>query len=104
MLLNKTLHAQQRRVLSRARAEVQVFKGKDIENIKMGLEQNKCVCLRSCIEETLHMMPPVPGTLRRVVCPGGASIDGHRIPAGMEVSVDTYSILHNPKYYPEPYK
>jgi cytochrome P450 len=50
------------------------------------------------------MCPPVSAALWRVVMPGGANIDGHDIPAGMEVGTSLYSLMHNPAYFDEPYR
>lgn len=80
-----------------------VFKDCVVEDVVSGPRLNSCVYLRACLEETLRMAPPVPGTLPREVCKGGALIDSHFIPAGVEVSTGIYSIHHNAEYFPEPY-
>ena len=47
------------------------------------------------------MSPPIPSILPREVLPGGISIDGEYIPAGVDVGVPHYAIHHNDKYFPE---
>lgn len=79
------------------------------EDIRSGLQLSRCTYLRACLDETLRMSPAVPGTLWREEISGSADsskplvIDGHRIPKGVCVGVNTYSILHNEKYFPDPF-
>ncbi|KAF5988538.1 isotrichodermin c-15 hydroxylase [Fusarium bulbicola] len=56
--------------------------------------------LNSVIEEGLRLFPPAPFGLPRV-CPG-AEINGVFIPKGTVVSVDTYSVSHDERNFPEP--
>lgn len=55
------------------------------------------------------MSPAIPGTLWREELSGSADsskslvIDGHIIPKGVCVGVNTYCILHNQKYFPDPF-
>ncbi|KAI1173829.1 cytochrome P450 [Nemania sp. FL0916] len=57
----------------------------------------------------LRMSPPITGTLWRqqVVTPEEASepliIDGHTIPTGTQIGVNTYSLHHNEEYFPRPF-
>lgn len=74
------------------------------EDIKIGPALNSCVYLRACIDETLRIAPPIPGTCPREVLIGGTTIDGHHIPAGIEVGVGHFAIMHNPEYYSEPFR
>ncbi|KAI0886534.1 cytochrome P450 [Annulohypoxylon maeteangense] len=67
-----------------------------------------CQYLRACIDESLRMSPPSPGTLWRHLAPeeeGGRPfiVDGHVIPKGTKVGVNTYSLHHNEEYFPEPF-
>jgi cytochrome P450 len=48
--------------------------------------------LRACVEEGLRIYPPVTNGLGRLVPPGGAEIDGHRVPEGVSVFHDSPSI------------
>jgi cytochrome P450 len=74
--------------------------------------------LTACIQETLRMSPPIPGSLPRLVLPGGLTIphdavggdDGTvgsnglgaiHVPAGTTVGVPAYAIHHNEAYYPD---
>ncbi|RTE68029.1 hypothetical protein BHE90_017594 [Fusarium euwallaceae] len=58
--------------------------------------------LHAVVEEGLRMFPPAPIGLPRV-CPG-ETIDGHYIPAGTDVSVDTYALAHDERCFQEPYE
>ncbi|KAI2465979.1 cytochrome P450 [Annulohypoxylon bovei var. microspora] len=67
-----------------------------------------CQYLRACIDESLRMSPPSPGTLWRHLAPeeeGGRPfiVDGHVIPKGTKVGVNTYSLHHNEEYFPDPF-
>ena len=75
----------------------------DVEEIVSGPKLSGCAYLRACIDETMRMTPPVAGALPREVLPGGIDIDGHHIPAGIDVGVPHYAIHHNPDYYPRPF-
>ena len=74
----------------------------DLSEIKGGPKLNSCVYLQACIDETLRRAPPVPSALPRQVLPGGAEIDGQRVPAGTVVGVSAYAIHHDSTYFPEP--
>jgi len=50
------------------------------------------------------MSPSVGSALYREVDTGGATVDGHHIPAGCDVGTAIYSIHHNPEYFPYPFK
>jgi cytochrome P450 len=75
----------------------------DVEEIVTGPKLSACSYLRACIDETMRMTPPVAGALPRQVLAGGIDIDGHHIPAGIDVGVPHYAIHHNPDYYPRPF-
>ncbi|KAL6703023.1 hypothetical protein ACN47E_010299 [Coniothyrium glycines] len=75
----------------------------DVEEIVTSPKLNGCTYLRACIDETMRMTPPVAGALPRQVLPGGLEIDGHQIPAGIDVGVPIYAIHHNPDYFPQPF-
>ncbi|KAG8409229.1 hypothetical protein J3458_019346 [Metarhizium acridum] len=55
------------------------------------------------------MSPAIPGTLWREEVSGAKAsakplvVDGHVIPRGVHVGVNTYSLLHNDEYFPEPF-
>lgn len=91
-------------VLFKVKKEVRaVFDEVGMDGIKQGPELNSCRYLRACIDEALRMAPPVPGPLPREVSTGGMTIDGHEVPAGVDVSVGTYALHHNKEYFPKPY-
>ncbi|KAF2117998.1 benzoate 4-monooxygenase cytochrome-like protein P450 [Lophiotrema nucula] len=75
----------------------------DVEEIVSGPKLSGCSYLRACIDESLRMTPPVAGALPREVLAGGIEIDGHHIPAGVDVGVPHYAIQHNSDYYPRPF-
>jgi cytochrome P450 len=75
----------------------------DVEEIVTGPKLNSCVFLKACIDETMRMTPPVAGALPRQVLSGGMEIDGHFIPAGIDVGVPIYAIHHNPACFPRPF-
>jgi cytochrome P450 len=67
-----------------------------------------CRYLRACIDEALRMSSPVSGTLWRELASDEASkgpliVDGHVVPPGTQVGVNTYSLHHNENYFPEPF-
>ncbi|VUC32368.1 unnamed protein product, partial [Clonostachys rosea] len=69
-----------------------------------------CTYLRAVVDETLRMTPPSSGTLWREQDHSSQTgtqpliVDGHVIPPGTAVGVNTYSIHHNEEYFPEPFK
>ena len=73
----------------------------DVEEIKTGLKLSSLHYLRACIDEGLRMTPPVPGVLSRLILPGGATIDGHRLPEGTSVGAAAYTVHHNEAYFPQ---
>lgn len=75
----------------------------NVEEIKSGAKLSGLRYLRACIDEGLRMTPPVPTILSRRVLPGGATIDGHHLPADTVVGVPIYTIHHNETYFPEPF-
>ncbi|KAI1260502.1 benzoate 4-monooxygenase cytochrome P450 [Xylariaceae sp. FL1019] len=66
-----------------------------------------CRYLRACINESLRMSPPVPGTMWRQQLGSDSdqplTVDGHVIPPGTSVGVDIYALHHNPQYFPNPF-
>ncbi|KAL1612329.1 hypothetical protein SLS60_000555 [Paraconiothyrium brasiliense] len=75
----------------------------DVEDIISGPTLSGCAYLRACIDESMRMTPPVAGALPRQVLPGGIDIDGHHIPAGVDVGVPHYALHHNTDYFPRPF-
>lgn len=95
--------SQNRRVYRRLRKEVRdAFEHED--EIKSGPILGKLSYLRACIDESLRMSPPAGSSLFREVLPGGATVDGHRFPPGVEIGVPIYGIHHNAAYYPQPFE
>jgi cytochrome P450 len=75
--------------------------------IRGGKQLSSCRYLRACINEALRMSPPITGTLWRELADEADDepwvIDGHIIPPGTQVGVNTYAIHHDERYFPEPY-
>ncbi|KAF2829792.1 cytochrome P450 3A17 [Ophiobolus disseminans] len=58
--------------------------------------------LNSVIEETLRLYGAAPGALPRTVPSQGATIGGHHIPSGVEVSTQAYTNHRDPSAFTEP--
>ena len=77
--------------------------------ISQGLKLNSCKYLRAVIEETMRMSPSALTPAWREQDPASIGaresffVDGHLIPPGTQVAVSSYSLQHNPAYFPEPY-
>ncbi|KAI1357545.1 cytochrome P450 [Xylaria arbuscula] len=74
------------------------------DDIHSGPVLSNCLYLRAVIDETLRIAPPVPGVLwREARADGPVIIDGHVVPPGTQVGVNTYAIHHNEEYFPDPF-
>lgn len=76
------------------------------KDIQAGPRLSSCTYLRACIEEALRMSPPVSTTLWREKNPLDQKplvIDGHVVPSGTLIGVNTYAIHHNEQYFPNPF-
>ncbi|KAJ5773967.1 hypothetical protein N7457_008863 [Penicillium paradoxum] len=69
----------------------------DETEICMGTQLNSCTFLRACINESLH----VP---TRPVLAGDVDVDGHQFPEGVIIGTLIYTIHHDARYYPRPFK
>lgn len=58
--------------------------------------------LDAIIHETLRLRPSVPSGLPRVTPPGGLQIDEVFIPGDVNISVPTYAIQRDPRYWDDP--
>lgn len=74
------------------------------DEIQTGPTLSKLAYLRACIDEALRMTPPAGSSLFREVQPGGATVDGQNLPAGVQAGVPIYGIHHNAHYYPAPFE
>ncbi|KAI0141770.1 cytochrome P450 [Xylariaceae sp. FL1272] len=80
--------------------------GRDITS---GPQLAACHYLRACIDESMRMSPPISTTLWREQAESDNSkqpiiIDGHVIPRGVLVGVNTYALHHNAEYFPDPFE
>lgn len=88
--------------LAKVTAEIR-SKFSDAEAIHQGPALASLTYLRACIDEAMRLSPSVGGLLPREVLPGGITIDGHVVPAGIVVGTPHYTIHHNAEYYPDPF-
>lgn len=58
--------------------------------------------LDATVKEALRLFPPSPASQQRVVPPGGATIDGYYIPAGMTVAVPPWVATHSSVNFHDP--
>lgn len=75
-----------------------------MEDIRLGSKLESCEYLKAVIEESLRINASLPGYLAREVLPGGITVIGEYFPPGVEIAVPTYTLHHNPKYFPDPHK
>ncbi|KAI1307149.1 cytochrome P450 [Xylaria venustula] len=79
------------------------------DSITGGRRLSDCSYLRACIDEALRMSPPIAGTLwreqtvesNREAKAARLVIDGHIIPRGTHIGVNTYALHHNEAYFPD---
>jgi cytochrome P450 len=89
--------------LAAAAAEVRAaFPGGPASVTSLGPALGGCAYLRACVDEAMRLAPPVPGALPRRALPGGADVDGVRVPAGVDVCVPHHALHRNPAYFPAP--
>ncbi|KAK8013885.1 hypothetical protein PG990_007181 [Apiospora arundinis] len=58
--------------------------------------------LEATIHEALRLFPPSPASQQRVVPRGGATIDGHYVPAGTTVAVPPWVSTHSAVHFHDP--
>ncbi|KAF2728928.1 cytochrome P450 [Polyplosphaeria fusca] len=68
------------------------------------LEAAKVEMLRSIIQESMRILPPVPGALNRLVPEGGDTVDGFFVPGGTYVTTQPLATALSPLYFDEPMK
>jgi cytochrome P450 len=59
--------------------------------------------LNQVIQEALRIHSAVPSALPRAVPPEGANLAGYRIPGGVTVSTQAYTLHRNPDVFPDPH-
>ena len=77
---------------------------RDFSEIRNNKALRDCQYLRACIDESLRLTPPVAGLMSREILPGGLDIDGHHIPAGVDIGTCHYALQHNETYYRDAFK
>jgi cytochrome P450 len=73
-------------------------------SIQLGSELNSCKYLTACIQECMRMSPSAGGSLWREVQVGGATVDNHFVPAGVDVGTGIYAMHHNGDFFPNPHE
>lgn len=76
------------------------------QEIRLGQKLSNCKYLRAVIDEALRISPPSLTPIWRepeATYNQPLIVDGHVIPRGTQVSIHLYSILHDEKYFPEPF-
>jgi cytochrome P450 len=68
-----------------------------------GQKLSGCLYLRACFDEALRMTPPAAGMFWRE-SPEDVVVDGHLIPRGTQVCVNTYALHHNERYFPNSFQ
>jgi hypothetical protein len=58
--------------------------------------------LSACINESLRMYAPTPGTFPRVIPPGGAIINGKYVPSKTIVGIPQYAAFHSSENFSKP--
>lgn len=76
----------------------------DEKEIRMGTQLNSCIFLRACITESLRLSPPFAGVPTRRVLTGGIDVDGHHFPEGSIIGTPIYTIHHDKRYFPRPFR
>jgi cytochrome P450 len=66
----------------------------NVQDLNLDLIHNMSY-LKACMNESMRIYPPVPGTLTRLVPKGGAYIYGKYVPQGTVVGVSHWAAYHN---------
>ena len=74
-----------------------------VDEIVTGSQLSSCVYLRAVIDETMRMSPPGVSEGIREVLPGGITIRGHFIPAGLNVGTALYALHHDQGIFHDPF-
>jgi cytochrome P450 len=73
----------------------------DVLDLNLDLIHNMTY-LKACMNESLRIYPPVPGTLTRLVPKGGAYICGNYVPQNTVVGVNQWSTYHSAANFKHP--
>lgn len=74
----------------------------DSTPVRLGASLSGCTYLSACIDEAMRLCPPAATALwRETTAP--VMVDGHLIPAGVDVGTSAYAVQHDAEYFPEPY-
>lgn len=72
------------------------------EDIVSGPKLMSCQYLRACIDESIRMTPPATSELEREVRPGGTTVEGEFIPAGVNIGCANWATSRNEDVYLDP--
>ncbi|KAH7389276.1 cytochrome P450 monooxygenase [Phaeosphaeria sp. MPI-PUGE-AT-0046c] len=65
---------------------------------------NKLVYMLACLNETMRMLPAVPGGLPRVVSSGGRVLNGKFVPEDTIVAIWHWALYHNDNFFQHPFE
>ena len=74
------------------------------DQIRLGKELDNCQYLHAVVNETLRMSPSLPGVISREGLPGGISVVGETVPAGVDISIAVCAMHHNEDVYDNPHR
>ena len=87
-------------VLSKLCSEIR-SSAQDVSDLNLDLLYNMTY-LKACMDESIRIYPPVPGTLTRIVPKGGAYIYGKHLPEKTVVGVNQWATYHNANNFKHP--
>jgi len=80
-----------------------------VDDIRQGPALSGCKYLRAVIDETMRLSPPTLAHTWREQDPSSIAagevltVDGYVVPPGTQVAVSSYTLYHDPQYFPDPY-
>lgn len=89
------------RVMAKAVAEIRSLELSSNEDVTEKL-LGSLKYLHACVDETMRLAPPKPGSIPREVQVGGILIDGTTVPRRMTIGVSTYTLHRDPDIFENP--
>ena len=74
-----------------------------VEDIHIGQLLDSCHYLRTCINESMRLSPPLGAIMPRQALSGGLYVDGHVFPEGTELGTPVYALHHQERYHQDPF-